>query len=427
MRTPDEQDASGLEGQTLGKKFLVGRLIGEGGMGAVYEAEHVVTKRRGALKLLHQSFVTASDIAERFLLEASAASRIGNPHIVETIDAGELASGELYIFMELLSGRALRELLREKGRIPFEEAREIVLQVADGLAAAHAKGIVHRDVKPDNLFLCAGARPFVKILDFGISKFAEQHQVKRLTEQGATLGTPHYMSPEQVVSKRDVDERVDVYALGVVLYECVSGSVPFDAETLPALSVKIFEGQYTKVSELVPGAPVGLDALIERALAREPGRRFSSVQELSDALDDLAVSSNPGTLLSHSAELRARTLLMPPQEPGSKPPKQRALVLGAVALLGLGGSALAFLRGGTTNVELAQPTAGSIMTAAHSAQSAPESTPEARATTSAVPTPTSFPSAVNAPSPRKAAPSVRTAPRSSAAADGLSERNPFAN
>lgn len=447
MRMPDHQDASDLEGRTLGKKFMVRRLIGEGGMGAVYEVEHVVTKRRGALKLLHKSFASSGDIAERFLLEASAAGRIGNPHIVETFDAGELPDGEPYIFMELLSGRPLRELLLEQGRIPFGEARELVIQVANGLAAAHQAGIVHRDIKPDNLFLCAGSTPFVKILDFGISKFTEQHNVKRLTEQGATLGTPHYMSPEQVVSKRDIDGRVDVYALGVVLYECLSGRVPFDAESLPALSIKIFEGEYTPVSELVPNAPHGLDSLLKRALAREPSRRFGSVLALRDALEELQAPSAPfATRASAVHGVLAVSEPPPSTSPGvvsssgrTEKRSQRVLLASLLAVLGLAGGVAAALRGPPIQLESAglpsaahasgSPRADSPSTPDASARAAGGSSSatglsSATAATSA--TAAAIPSA-RARQIIRAAPSVGVPPRSRAAADGLSERNPFAD
>ncbi len=168
-RMTNEPEPGALEGQILGKKFLVRRLIGCGGMGSVYEVEHVVTKRVGALKLLHERYASVGSVVARFLREASAAGRIGNRHIVETYDAGELPTGEPYIFMELLVGRSVREVIASRGRLGFEEARDIVLQAVEGLAAAHAAGIVHRDIKPDNLFVCDGERGFVKVLDFGIS------------------------------------------------------------------------------------------------------------------------------------------------------------------------------------------------------------------------------------------------------------------
>jgi serine/threonine-protein kinase len=296
-------EPNSLNGQTLGK-FLVRRSLGAGGMGAVYEAEHVITKRVGALKLLHPSAAANAQIVERFQREASAAGRIGSRHIVETLDAGELPSGEPYIFMELLEGAPVRELLERQGRLSFEEAREIVQQAAEGLAAAHAANIVHRDVKPENLFLCRGEPATVKLLDFGISKFnlvADQ----RLTAEGAPLGTPYYMSPEQVAGKSDITPGSDIDSLGVVLYELLTGKVPFDAATLPALSIKIFEGNYELPSSVLGSLPVQVDALIARAMASTPNRRFASMHELREAL--LAIGergesrSLSGTLASGAA------------------------------------------------------------------------------------------------------------------------------
>jgi serine/threonine-protein kinase len=279
--------AHALIGQTLGKKYTVRRVIGEGGMGAVYEVEHALTKRVGALKLLHRSYADVADVVVRFVREASAAGRIENPHIVETFDAGELESGEPYIFMELLSGHSLRDLIRTRGRFGFSEARALVAQATEGLTAAHDAGIVHRDIKPDNLFVCGGGDPFVKILDFGISKFAPHAENQGLTAEGTPMGTPYYMSPEQVVGQPDVDARTDVYALGVVLYECITGKLPFDAETLPALSIKIFEGHFESPSRLVPDAPEGLDALVARAMAVDPNDRYADMRAFRDALLEL--------------------------------------------------------------------------------------------------------------------------------------------
>jgi serine/threonine protein kinase len=296
-------------GRTLDRRFLVRRVIGVGGMGVVYEVEHVVTKKLGALKLLQRSLASESSVVERFVREASAAARIRNRHIVETYDAGELPSGEPYMFMELLHGAALRDLLRARGRLSFAETREILLQAASGLAAAHAAGIVHRDIKPENLFMASGSSACVKILDFGISKFA-LHSDHRLTTEGAPMGTPYYMSPEQVVGRRDLDERCDVYALGVVLYECVTGSVPFDAPSLPALSIKIFEGRYTPPREIQRDAPPGLDELVGRAMAVEPSARYQSMGEFKAALETFAVAptslattlANAGTTAPSVAE-----------------------------------------------------------------------------------------------------------------------------
>jgi len=272
-------------GQTLGDKYRVRRLIGSGGMGAVYEVEHTFTRRVGALKLLHQTYAGQSKVVERFIREASAAGRIGNAHIVETMDAGRFPSGEPYMFMELLTGSPVNDLVASRGRLQLGEAVEIAAQAAEGLAAAHAMGIVHRDIKPENLFLCAGDKPFIKILDFGISKFAPgDGESYRLTAEGAALGTPYYMSPEQVLGSSNVDARTDVYSLGVVLYECLTGQVPFQADALPALSVKIHSGEYAPLSTLRHDVPRDLEAVVSRAMATDPEARFQSVAAFRDAL-----------------------------------------------------------------------------------------------------------------------------------------------
>ncbi|MES1182368.1 MAG: serine/threonine-protein kinase [Myxococcales bacterium] len=286
--------ANALVGHVLGEKFFVRRQIGSGGMGAVYEAEHLVTKRVGALKLLHATRASVKEVVARFVREASAAAYIENPHIVVTYDAGNLPSGEPYLFMELLRGRPLSALIEERGKLPFDEARALVVQAADALAAAHLAGVVHRDVKPDNLFACEGPTPFVKVLDFGISKFAPQlAKAQPLTVDGAPMGSPHYMSPEQVVGKRDVDFRTDIYSLGVVLYECLTGTPPFTAPSLSELGVKIFEGRYQPASAIVPALPPGLDEFLAMAMAVEPSERHASIGEFRLALLALA---GPGTL-----------------------------------------------------------------------------------------------------------------------------------
>jgi hypothetical protein len=421
-------------GETLDKRFLVRRVIGSGGMGAVYEVEHVVTKRLGALKLLHAGLAGRSQAVERFVREASAAGRIGNPHIVETFDAGELASGEPYMFMELLSGRSIRELLLERERLSLAEARDLVRQAAEGLAAAHAAGIVHRDIKPENLFLCDGPGARLKILDFGISKFeiASDH---RLTAEGVPMGTPYYMSPEQVAGKSDVDTRSDVYSLGVVLYECVTGKVPFDAATLPALSIKIFEGHYAKPSDTLDDAPAGLDQVIARAMAVEPSRRYASMDEFRDALLRLPGGSAvtlPGA--RETSDLARETADPAREAPGiSVPPPQVAkgarrpvvlagalvsvLVLGVVLLARPFNPPEADADAGLTKFERAVSLSAPV-------PAPPEVTPTLVSPTAPPAPPTVSSSSAGPPSarpPRAAATALTPAAR-----DGLTEENPFA-
>ena len=302
-------------GTILGGKFRVIRQIGLGGMGAVYEVEHTLTKHRRALKLLHGEMAEIPAIVTRFLREASAAGHIGNPHVVETFDAGQLDGGEPYIVMELLEGKTLAQLLEQSKLLGLLETCEILLQACDGVSAAHQSGIVHRDLKPENLFLLKGARPFVKILDFGISKFDPALTgAHGITLDGSTLGTPFYMPPEQVRGDKTIDAQADIYSLGVILYECLAGARPFEADTLPHLAVLIAEGRYIPPRVKRPELPPALDAVVARAMACDRSQRYRSVDELRAALASLRLSGvGPNSGISFGETLAAGS-------PGSNPP-----------------------------------------------------------------------------------------------------------
>jgi serine/threonine protein kinase len=278
-------------------KLEVIRKIAGGGMGAVYEVEHKLTKHRRALKILHKSQALNRRHVERLLREASVAGRLDTPHVVETLDAGMLEDGTPYVLMELLEGRALLDLVETESPLDVTRTVRLIRQVCRGMAEAHDAGIIHRDLKPENIIIQEGpnGEELVKIIDFGISHFRSHEEdgpVTRLTTEGTIIGTPYYMSPEQA-SGRDVDERTDVYALGVILYEALTGKLPFIAETTGALFIKIGTGEYLPLRHRRRDIDAGLADVVERAFHREPGERFASARELSEALAPYADGS-PG-------------------------------------------------------------------------------------------------------------------------------------
>ncbi len=276
-------------GTLIAGKFRVVRVLGTGGMGVVYEVIHEITRHRRALKTLNAKSREQPSAVERFLREASAAGRIASPHITETFDAGVLDSGEPYLVMELLEGETLEARMQRKRRLGFEEIIAIFSQAAEGIQAAHDAGIIHRDLKPENIFLTkTRAGMGVKILDFGVSIFDERHRLDRSTQDGTILGTPYYMSPEQVRGERQLDGRSDVYALGIMLHECANGVHPYPAETVPAIIANVIEKRPAPLVDLVPGISPLLSAVCARAIEKDPEGRTPSARAFAEGLAECA-------------------------------------------------------------------------------------------------------------------------------------------
>ena len=281
-----------MVGQRIGNYEIVERL-GEGGMGTVYLALHPELRRRVAVKVLHPDLAHHGEMIQRFFNEARAANAIGHRGIVEVSDLGILPSGAPYIVMELLDGESLADRLAKAGRLPLAAAIEIAGQAADVVGAAHAKGIIHRDLKPDNLYLIPDphlpGRELLKILDFGIAKLAERRPSSAggdlRTRTGAILGTPRYMSPEQCRESRDVDHRTDVYSLGVVLYEMLSGAPPFASGSWVEMAFMHIAASPPALQTRAPDVPDGVAQIVHRALEKNPGARFQSMADLKEALE----------------------------------------------------------------------------------------------------------------------------------------------
>ncbi len=277
----------GLEiGDVIDGKYKILRLLGEGGMGAVFEGENTRIHRRVAIKVLHGDVAGNDEAVTRFEREAQAAGRIGSEHIVEVLDLGDLPGGERYMVMEFLQGEALNDRIA-KGRMAPRDIGALMVDMLEGLKAAHAAQIVHRDLKPDNVFLLSnksGKKDFVKIVDFGISKFNALGSEFSMTRTGAVMGTPYYMAPEQAKGGSSVDHRVDIYAVGVILYQAVVGKVPFDAETFNELLFKIVLETPPPLADLVEGVDPDYVVLVNKAMAREPSDRFQTAEEFQSAL-----------------------------------------------------------------------------------------------------------------------------------------------
>lgn len=276
-------------GELIARKYRIERELGAGGMGVVYEAVNIDTDRKVALKWLNPQLSTSEEANERFKREAKVMGRIDHPNVVAAFDCGE-SDGQLYLVMELLRGKSLREHL-PKGPMPVEEACRIMLPVIRGVAAAHAAGVLHRDLKPENIFLCDspdGLESVPKVLDFGIAKLHSDLEETALSAASALLGTYQYMAPEQLRKQRDLDERVDVYALGVVLYRMLVGTLPYHADNPVDLALQILQTEAPFASTVVPAVPVALGEVVARAIEPNRDKRFQNMHELAVALEPFA-------------------------------------------------------------------------------------------------------------------------------------------
>ncbi len=286
---------SGVQlGQVLAGKYKVDKILGTGGMGYVVACHHIQLNQKVALKFLHPSMLENPEIVGRFLREAQAAVQIKSEHVVRVSDVGTLDDGSPYMVMEYLEGTDLKEVLESQGPLPIATAVDYVLQACEALAEAHLAGTVHRDLKPNNLFLAKkpDGRPSVKVLDFGISKIGSTTPgVSNLTSTSATLGTPFYMAPEQLTSTRSVDVRADIWALGIVLYELISGATPFTGETLAELCIRIVQEQPHPLPEVNAAVPSGLWEVISRCLRKDREGRYANVAEVAFALAPYGTAS----------------------------------------------------------------------------------------------------------------------------------------
>ncbi len=294
-------------GEVLLGKYRVERLLGQGGMGVIVAVRHVDLGQLHAMKLLLPTALENQEAHERFLREARAVARLTSDHVVRVQDVGYMDNGVPYMLMEYLEGCDLKALILKQGRLSVVEAVGYVLQVCEAMTEAHAAGIVHRDLKPANLFLVRRrfSRPCVKVLDFGISKQTGAQDLN-LTDEHATLGSPLYMAPEQMGSSKTVDGRTDIWALGVVLYELLTGTSPFEGNSMVNVISRVLQEEPTRLRDLQADIPMDLEQIIDKCLRKRAAERFQTMQELQAALakfglPDLPVPDVPTSMTNPAA------------------------------------------------------------------------------------------------------------------------------
>lgn len=330
-------------GTVLAGKYSVVRVLGEGGMGIVLEARHLRLGQGVALKMLRPTLLAEHDVVARFEREARAIARLQGPHVARILDVEVLDNGTPFMVMELLRGRELDAEIQVRGKLPVTEAVGYVLQACAGMSEAHRMGIIHRDIKPSNLFLSEneGYRS-VKLLDFGISKLAGDVQVK-VTTTATAFGTPLYMSPEQVRSAKDVDARADIWSIGVVLYELLSGKSPFDYPSATAVLAAIIADNPTPIGKLCPDLPRPLADAVTKALQKDPNARFPDVRALAAAIAPYGPPRDDPSMAAVVAEIFGARGDAPAPAPLGGGGSRKGLFIGVAALAAALSLAISFL------------------------------------------------------------------------------------
>ncbi len=305
-----EKTDDSLLGQTLAGKYRIDERLSEGGMGTVYRGTHVLMDKTVAVKVLRPSLAADEKIVARFSREARAASRINHPHALSVTDFGEDENGVVFLVMEFLSGRTLKEVIRSEGPMPLDRVVEIITQVGSALDDAHGQGVVHRDLKSDNIMLLtATSADYAKVLDFGIAKIkeAEGDYDPGLTSPGLVIGTPQYMSPEQCSQAPDIDARTDIYSLGIIIFEMLVGHVPFTGESPTVIMLKQMQQTAPALSNERNDIPAAVETVVNRALEKRPENRYETVGQL---VEDLAIAAGLETR-AVSEETRVTTASQP--------------------------------------------------------------------------------------------------------------------
>ncbi|MEO7097535.1 MAG: protein kinase, partial [Polyangiales bacterium] len=301
-------------GQMLTPTLRLVRQLGRGGMGSIWIADHLALETPVAVKFMAPELVANSEVRARFAREAAAASQVKSPHVVQMLDHGVTPDGVPFIAMELLQGEDLAHRVKRRGLLTPQQLSLVLTQTAKALGKAHERGIVHRDIKPENIFLCEtdDDEIFIKVLDFGIAKASDS--LSSSTKTGSVMGTAYYMSPEQIVGAKSMDHRTDVWALGVVTFEMMTGVKPFDGETIGALTLAIHGAPMPRPTAHLPGAAPAFDEWFARACSRDVTQRFQSAKELAKAFHAI-VHGEPAR---RSAD-QTSPGLMPPPHLGSQP------------------------------------------------------------------------------------------------------------